>query len=123
MSKRALCLALSLAVLSSGAIAADAAPPEAPPVAGLPFNAFLTEDELRLLFDYTREAMIAAMKGERYRMPPELAHTLNRVRERIMRQGNAAVRQMLEMIQKDLDRALEEMKPPAPEPKPERTRG
>jgi hypothetical protein len=120
MSTRALLLALSLAVLSSGTLAADTPPPPTP---GLPFNAFLTEYELRLLFDYTREAMIAAMKGERYRMPPELAHTLNRVRERILRQGNAAVRQMLEMIQKDLDRALEEMKPPAPEPKPERTRG
>ncbi len=123
MSTRALILGLSLAVLTSAAMAADAAPQEAPPSAGLPFNAFLSEDELRLLFDYTREAMIAAMKGERYRMPPELAHTLARVQERLMRQGNAAVRQMMEMIQEDLDRALEEMKPPAPEPRPERTGG
>lgn len=118
MSTRALLLALSLAVLSSGTVAADTPPPPS----GLPFNAFLTEDELRLLFDYTREAMIAAMKGERYRMPPELAHTLERVRGRLMRQGNAAVRQMMDMLQKELDRALEETKPPAPEPVPERTR-
>ena len=123
MSKRPLVLALSLAILSPAVLAADAPPQEAPPLAGLPFNAFLSEDELRLLFDYTRDAMIAAMKGERYRMPPELAHTLARVQERLMRQGNAAVRQMMEMMQKDLERALEEMKPPAPEPKPERTRG
>ncbi len=121
MSKRPLVLALSLTVLSSTVLAAEAPPPDGPPPAGLPFNAFLSEDELRLLFDYTRDAMIAATKGERYRMPPELAHTLARVRERLMRQGNAAVRQMMEMMQKDLDRALEEMKPPAPEPKAERT--
>ena len=119
MSKKTLCLAASLIVLTTGAWAADAPPP--PPAQGLPFNAFLSEGELRLLFDYTRDAMIAAMKGERYRMPPELAQTLARVQERLMRQGNAAVRQMIETIQKDLDRALEEMKPPAPEPKAERT--
>jgi hypothetical protein len=118
MPKRSLILALSLALLTSGAQAEDAPPP----AAGLPFNAFLNEEELRLLFDYLRESMIAAMKGERYRMPPELAHTLARVQARLMRQGNAAVRQLMEMIQKDLDRALEEMKPPAPEPKLERTR-
>lgn len=123
MSKRALVLFLSLAVLTSCALAADAPPQEAPPPVGLPFNAFLSEDEMRLLFDYTRDAMIAAMKGERYRMPPELAHTLARVQERLMRQGNAAVRQMMELLQNELDRALEEMKPPAPEPRPERTRG
>lgn len=121
MSKRTLLLALSLAVLSPAAVAADTPTQEAQPLAGLPFNAFLSEDELRLLFDYTRDAMIAAMKGERYRMPPELAHTLARVQERLMRQGNAAVRQMMELLQKELDRALEEMTPPAPEPKVERT--
>lgn len=122
MSKRPLVLALSLALLSPAALSADTPPQESPPQAGLPFNAFLSEDELRLLFDYTRDAMIAAMKGERHRMPPELAHALSRAHERLMRQGNAAVRQMMEMLQKELDRALEEMRPPAPEPKQERTR-
>lgn len=114
--------ALTLALgLHTAHVLADEPPAPPPGGPGLPFNAFLSEEELRLLFDYTRDAMIAAMKGERYRMPPELAHTLARVQERLMRQGNAAVRQMMEMIQKDLDRALEEMKPPAPAPKAERT--
>ncbi len=94
------------------------APPAQPPIGqGLPFNAFLSEGELRLLFDYARDAMIAAMKGERHRMPPELALALARVKERLMRQGNAAVRQMLEMMQKELDRALQDMTPPPPEPR------
>ncbi len=75
---------------------------------------------MRQLFDYLRDAMLAAMQGERLPMPPELAHTLAQMRERLLRQGNAAVRQMLEMLQKDLDRPLEEMQPP-PEPKAERT--
>ncbi|MFN3593655.1 MAG: hypothetical protein ACK4TK_03100 [Thiobacillaceae bacterium] len=123
MSRRlsaALCLSLTLATLP--AMAQDALPPPNPPEAqGLPFSAFLTETEMRLMFDYLRDAMIAVLKGEPYRMPPELAHTLARVQERLMRQGNAAVRQMMEMIQKDLDRALEEMRPPAPEPRLERT--
>lgn len=116
MPKRLPVLVLVLALSAPAAVAQE----QAPPAQGLPFNAFLTEAEMRLMFDYLRDAMIAALKGEPYRMPPELAHTLARVQERLMRQGNAAVRQLMEMIQKDLDRALEEMKPPAPEPKLER---
>lgn len=122
MSIRPLVLALSLIVLSTAALADDKSLREAPAQPGLPLSAFLTEQEMRLMFDYLRDALLAALKGERYRMPPELAHTLARVQERIMRQGNAAVRQMLEMLEKDLSRTLEEMKPPAPEPQPERTR-
>jgi hypothetical protein len=120
MTKLLPALALALGLYTAHTLADE--PPAEPPVGpGLPFTAFLSEAEMRLMFDYLRDAMIAAMKGERYRMPPELAQTLARVQERLMRQGNAAVRQMMEMIQKDLDRALEEMKPPAPEPKAERT--
>lgn len=113
-------------VVNGPSVSAQETPPpsaQTPQSPGLPFSAFLTEAEMRLMFDYLRDAMIAALRGEPYRMPPELAHTLARVQERLMRQGNAAVRQMMEMIQKDLDRALEEMKPPPPEPKLERTRG
>lgn len=116
-------LLLSLALATAGVQAQEGQPPASPnlPQAeGLPFSAFLTEAEMRLMFDYLRDAMISALKGEPYRMPPELAHILARVQERLMRQGNAAVRQMMELIRKDLDRALEEMRPPAPEPKLER---
>lgn len=116
MSKQALILALSLAVLAPGVLTAEVPAPKTPPIAGLPFSAFLSEDEIRLLFDYMRDATLAAMKGEHYPMPPELAHALDRVRGRLMRQGNAAARQMMEQLQDALDRALEEMRPPAPEP-------
>lgn len=110
----ALLLALSLALPAH----AETPPP---PAEGLPFSAFLTEEEMRLLFDYMREAIIAAMKGEEYRMPPELAHKLAKMQQRLMEQGNAAVRQMMEMMQRELDRALEELKPPPAPPRPERT--
>lgn len=114
--------ALTLALcLHTPHVVADAPPAQSPAGPGLPINAFLREDELRLLFDYARDAMIAAMKGERQPMPPELRHALARAQERLMRQGNAAMRQMIEMIQNELDRALEEVKPPAPEPQTERT--
>lgn len=116
-------LLLSLALTTASA--QDGPPllsPSLPQAEGLPFSAFLTEAEMRLMFDSLRDAVIAALRGEPYRMPPELAQTLARVQERLMRQGNAAARQMLEMIRKDLDRALEEMKPPAPEPRLEPTR-
>ncbi len=116
-------LLLSLTLSITPVSAQETPPPnQVPPqTQGLPLSAFLSEAEMRLMFDYLRDAMIAAMKGERHRMPPELTHTLARVQERLLRQGNAAVRQMMEMLQKDLERALEEMKPPAPEPRLERT--
>lgn len=113
----ALLLAISLALPAHAET-----PPPPPPAEGLPFSAFMSEDDMRLLFDYMRDAIIAAMKGEEYRMPPELAHKLAKIQQRLMEQGNAAVRQMMEMMQKDLERALEELKPPPPEPVPERTR-
>lgn len=122
MSIRLLILALSLIFVPPTAIADDKSLKEPPAQAGLPLSAFLTEQEMRLMLDYLRDAMLAALRGERYRMPPELAHTLARVQERIMHQGYAAVRQKLEMLEKELSRTLKEMKPPAPEPRPERTR-
>ncbi len=90
---------------------------------GLPFSAFLSEDEMRLLFDYMRDAIIAAMKGKEAGMPPELAFKLSVLRQRLMKEGNAAVRQLMWMLREELDRALDELpQSPPPPPRTERTR-
>ena len=107
--------------------AAENTPSAPPPAGGLPFAAFLSEDEMRDLFDYFRDVFIAQMKGEEPPLlPPELTFKLEILKKRMHKEGNLAVQQLLRALQKEIDRSLREQRNPAPglEPPPtlERTR-
>ncbi len=104
-------------VLSAGAAPAQAqeSAPEPRPEArsearGLPFAAFLNENELRDLFDFMRDAVIAHMKEEEPPgLPPELMFKLEVMKQRMLREGDLAVRMMLFALQRELERARLEM--------------
>lgn len=86
---------------------------------GLSISKFLTEDEMDMLFDYLRDAFIATVLNdpEEASMPPELAFKLAILRQRLIREGDAAVQQLTQALQKEVDRALLEYQlkqPPQP---------
>lgn len=120
----------AIALITSGLVlaglptAACRAEPVQPPAVeatpGLPFSAFLSEDEMRMLFDFMRDAIIAAMKGEEASMPPELAFKLAILEQRLIKEGNAAVQGLMLLLQQEIDKALKQPPPPPP-PQPERT--
>ena len=100
------------------------AAPAPSPGFGLPFSNFLSEDEMGMLFDYLRDSFIATMRNdpEGASMPPELAFKLEILKQRMIKEGDAYVRQLMQSMQQDLDRALQEYnqqlpqhpQPPAP---------
>ncbi|MCO5761342.1 MAG: hypothetical protein NHG36_07500, partial [Chromatiaceae bacterium] len=48
-------------------------------------------------------------------MPPELAFKLEILKQRMLREGDAAARQLLQSMQKEMDRALQEYNQPLPQ--------
>jgi hypothetical protein len=89
---------------------------------GLSINKFLSDDEMDMLFDYLRDAFIATVRNdpEEASMPPELAFKLAILRQRLIREGDAAVQQLMQALQKEVDRALLEyqLKQPPQPPQP-----
>lgn len=93
------------------------AQPESKPW-GLSLSDFLNHDEQDMLFDYLREAFVATIFNlEDASMPPELAFKLAILRQRAIREGDAAVQQLMQALQKEVDRAMREyqvQQPPQP---------
>jgi hypothetical protein len=86
---------------------------------GLSISDFLTDDEMDMLFEYLRDAFIATMRNdpEEASMPPELAFKLAILRQRLIREGDAAVQQLMQALQKEVDETLREylqQQPPQP---------
>jgi|GEM_PF-4142399 len=113
---RRLMLVLMLGCTSAAAVAQDGgSPPEVPPESrsdarGLPFGAFLNEYEMRLVFDFLRDAFIAHMRNEEPPgLPPELLFKMEVMKQRMLREGDLAVRMMLFALQRELERARLEM--------------
>lgn len=88
---------------------------------------YFTEEELHTLFDYLRDASIAALqgKGEEVLMPPDLAFKMAILQERMMREGHYQMQLMMKQLERDIDRALKDLftfPPPTgqaqPEPQP-----
>lgn len=104
--------ALALAA-AFGAYAQEASPERQetrPETRSLPFSAFFSEAELRDLFDYLRDAVIAHMKEEAPpALPPELLFKLEVMKQRMLREGDLAVRMLLLTLQRELERARLEM--------------
>jgi hypothetical protein len=126
-----LCLAIASAGPASAAPGngrvteppAEPAPP-APEKKGMSINDFLSDDETRMLFDYLRDAFIATVRDddEEVSMPPELAFKLAILRQRMLREGDAAARLLMQAMQQEMDRAIREYQrlqtpaPPVPYP-------
>jgi len=103
--------------------------PAPAPGLGLPFSNFLSDDEMGMLFDYLRDSFIATMRNdpEGASMPPELAFKLEVMKQRMLKEGDAYVRQLMQSMQQELDRSLKEYNqqlpqhplPPAPPVQPQ----
>ncbi len=76
-----------------------------------------TEEEIDLMFDFMRDTALSALKERDVEpLPPELEFKLEILRERMIKEGNAAWQIMLRDMQRKLDKTLKELKPPPPPP-------
>jgi len=84
--------------------------PTNPAKRSLKLSDFLSDDEMGMLFEYLRDAFFASLRGneEEAVMAPELAFKLSILRQRLIREGDAAARQVMLALQKEVERALAE---------------
>ena len=119
----------SLAVLPAPAAAQS--PAQAPDKAsarptmadiGHAFKSALTEEETRLLLEYMRDSVLAAFKDEEVTLPPDLAFKLEVLMQRLKKEGNFYLDNLVKQLEADIKRSLKEKmepKPPVPyEPPP-----
>ena len=71
-------------------------------------KSFFTEEDIRTLLDFMRDAALAAAKGETVTLPPELAFKLAILRKRLEKESGAALGTLKEELDRQLDRALRE---------------
>lgn len=108
--------------------AAPAAPPQAAPVEATPagptlsdlgksLRNYFTEDELDLLFEYMKESVLAAFKGEEVALPPDLAFKLEILLVRLQKEGGRYMDNLVQQLERDLKRSLKEkLAPPGAAP-------
>jgi hypothetical protein len=80
-----------------------------------------TEEEIDLLFQYMKDSVIAAFKGEEVVLPPDLAFKLEVVLARMKRESAVYMEKLIQQLEDDLKRSLKE-KLVAPPPQQERIR-
>lgn len=116
----ALCLAGPVAAAPASApgaqdvapgVVPDAVPDAAtatPPRRSLSLSEFLSDDEQGMLFEYLRDVFFASLSGdeEEASMAPELAFKLSILRQRLIREGDAAARRLVLALQKEVERSL-----------------
>jgi hypothetical protein len=124
-----LALALGMAGSVSPAAAANGAPASTPAPNGAPqvtapasptlsdlgrsLRSYFTEEELDLLFEYMRDSVIAAFKGEEVTLPPDLSFKLEILLVRMKKEGGHYMDNLIRQLEKDLERNLKEkLKPP-----------
>lgn len=93
--------------------------PESPPTLsemGKALQGYFTQDELDLLFDYMKESVVAAFKGEEVNLPPDLAFKLEILLVRLKKEGLYYMDSLLKQLEADLKRNLKEKfaTPPLP---------
>lgn len=88
---------------------AVAAPP-APTLAdlGSSLRSYFTEEELDILFQYMRDSVIAAFKGEEVFLPPDLSFKLEILLVRMKKEGGHYMDNLIRQLEKDLERNLKE---------------
>lgn len=112
---RALLAAAALAALSSGPAAA--APPEAPlelPDAGVLLRGLVDEAQVSAVFDYLRNALIAAAEGREGPVPEILRRELDRIDADVKLRGTLAGLLLLKQLEAEVKSLLA---PPPPEPR------
>lgn len=77
---------------------------------------YFTQDELDLLFDYMKESVVAAFKGEEVYLPPDLAFKLEVLMARMKKEGVHYMDNLMRQLESDLKRSLKEKLTPAPLP-------
>jgi hypothetical protein len=120
-------LALTLGLVSGqlSAAAGNGSPGSTQPTNGLPqaivpipsptlsdlgrsLRNYFTEDELDLLFEYMRDSVIAAFKGEEVTLPPDLSFKLEILLVRMKKEGGHYMDNLIKQLEKDLERNLKE---------------
>ncbi|MCP5278393.1 MAG: hypothetical protein H6935_08520 [Thiobacillus sp.] len=78
---------------------------------------YFTEDELDLLFEYMKESVVAAFRGEEVYLPPDLAFKLEILLVRMQKEGGMYMDNLIQQLERDLKRSLKEkLAPPQPTP-------
>ncbi len=77
----------------------------------------LSEEETRLLIEYMQDSVMAAFKDEEVTLPPDLAFKLEVLAQRLKKQSNFYLDNLLKQMEEDIKRSLKEkMKAPPPVP-------
>ena len=77
------------------------------------------DEEMDLLIDFMTESALSALKGgEVTPLPPELEFKLEILRERVIKEGNAAWQSMMLEMHKKLDETIQSIQPPPPKIQP-----
>lgn len=114
--------ALLLAGLALPALAADKTPPAKPASPSLAelgrsLKNALTEEETSLLIEYMRDSVMAAFNDEEVALPPDLAFKLEVMAQRLKKQSNYYLDNLLKQLEADIKRSLKEKmeaSPPVP---------
>jgi hypothetical protein len=99
------------ALAAEGVAAPDAITPSASPTLsdlGRSLRSYFTEEELDLLFEYMRDSVIAAFKGEEVTLPPDLSFKLEILLVRMKKEGGHYMDNLIRQLEKDLERNLKE---------------
>lgn len=112
-------LALAAPAWSQEPQAEAAVPPAAtvsPPTLsdlGRSLRTYFSEEELALLFEYMRNSVIAAFKGEEVYLPPDITFKLEVLMVRLKKEGGHYMDNLIRQMERDLARSLKEkLKPP-----------
>jgi hypothetical protein len=120
-----LALGIGMAVFPRASVADNGAPAPPPPASGAPsqvapppgpslsdlgrsLRTYFTEEELDLLFEYMRDSVIAAFKGEEVTLPPDLSFKLEILLVRMKKEGGHYMDNLIRQLEKDLERNLKE---------------
>ncbi len=89
---------------------------------GHSFKNALTEEETRLLIEYMRDSVLAAFNDEEVSLPPDLAFKLEVLMQRLKKESNYYLDNLMKQLEEDIKRSLKEtmeVPPPVPYVPPE----
>ncbi len=87
---------------------------------------YISDEELNLIYDFMSNSALAALRGgEVDPLPQELEFKLAILRERLYKEGNAAMQGFMQFLQQELDQTMKKFQlpslssePPPPPPMP-----
>jgi hypothetical protein len=75
---------------------------------GRSLRSYFSDEDLDILFQYMRDSVIAAFKGEEVFLPPDLSFKLEILLVRMKREGGHYMDNLIDQLEKDLERNLKE---------------